>query len=113
VEWWLRTIAVRHINAQSLNWGLDDNWILPISISRLASKLLCYAATDGVADALPAATQLERAFLRDQLERTIQALLEPFGLSRLSVRHNRIHVLQYVGICSMSIDDDPGSMPHH
>ena len=48
------------------------------SVSRPASKLLGYAGTDSVADAFPAATQLERPLLRDQLEAAIQGLLEPF-----------------------------------
>ena len=41
------------------------------SVSRVASKLLRYAGTDGIADALSAATQLERPLLRDQLEAAI------------------------------------------
>ena len=43
------------------------------SFSRLASKLLRYAGTDSVADAFPAATQLEHPLLRDQLEATYSA----------------------------------------
>src|SRR5216684_7424632 len=77
------------------------------SVSRPANTLLRYAGTDRVADAFPAATQLERPLLRDQLEAAIHGLLEPFSLLRLSVPHRRIPLLQYFGICLIPIDDDP------
>jgi hypothetical protein len=78
-----------------------------------ATTLLRYAGTDCVADAFPAATQLERPLLRDQLEAVIQGSLEPFSLWRLSVPHRRIPLLQYLGIRLIAIDDHPRSMPHH
>ena len=100
--------------------GLRAGWrqsvritFLRFSVSRLASKLLRYAGTDSVADAFPAATQLERPLLRDQLEAAIEGLLEPFCLLRLSVPHRRKRLFQYVGICPTPIDDDPRSVPHH
>ncbi len=42
-----------------------------------ADKLLRYGGTGSVADAFPAATQLERSLLRDHLEGAVQGLLEP------------------------------------
>ena len=67
--------------------------IVRFSVSRPASKLLHYAGTDSVADAVTATTQLERPLLRDQLEAAIQGLLEPFSLLRLSIPHRRKRLL--------------------
>jgi hypothetical protein len=71
----------------------------------IGPSLIRDAGAEHVVDAIPAATQFGRPFLRYELEALVQGLLERSGFRWQGVRHGWPCALQYSGIGQVAIDD--------